>query len=212
MMGKGPRTVAAAGGVTHGRLPSVSIYHRIAMAVGAGLLLVLLAAPAQAITIQGGTPEQQAYAQHTIEECRMPYKSVERRLNQYGGVSLTFLSDLSGYGADAFGAAWHGHILIHDIYDEENPVLGVVVAHEFAHQIWFVMSMQARIAWMNSYGYGGTDWWTSPAEQFAECMRYALFESTRWYPPQTHMQVVSAEDCWAFIMTHYRVPWSITLH
>jgi len=178
-----------------------------------GLLLgALFVGQAHAITIHGGTPEQQQYARDVIESCRMPYKSVEKRLDQYGGVSVAFLDDLSDYGEGASGAAWHGHILVDEQYDEGNPYLGVIVAHEFAHQIWYVMAMSDRIAWMDSFGYGGDGWYLSPAEQFAECMRFALFEQTRWYPPQTHMQVVSAEDCWAFIMTHYRVPWSITLH
>lgn len=171
-----------------------------------GLLLgALFCGQAQAITYKNGTPAQQAYAQSIIESCWEPWQAVEQLA---GGVWVCFDDDLSEYGPNAHGAAWRGTIVVWDILDEGNPYLGVVVAHEFCHQIWFGLSLDDRARWMLTYGWG-YDWGSQPHEHFAECMRVALFPSTRWYVNQTTLPPATEEECKAFLMTYHRVPWTI---
>jgi hypothetical protein len=180
---------------------------RLCIAILLGLLLgALFVAPASAVTYHGGTPAQQAYAQSVIEECWEPWQAVEQKLP--GGVWLGFDHELVGY-PNAYGVAWRGTIIVLDILDASNPYLGVVVAHEFCHQIWFGLSLEDRALWMLTYGWG-IEWGAQPAEHFAECMRVALFPSTRWYANQTTITPASEEECKAFLILHHRVPWTIT--
>ena len=178
------------------------------IAILLGLLVgALFVGQAQAITYKDGTPAQQSYAQSIIEECWDPWQAVEQSA---GGVWVCFDDDLSEYGPDAHGAAWRGTIVVWDVLNEHNPYLGVVVAHEFCHQIWYGLGLREQVLWLLTYGPWGTEWSAQPAEHFAECMRVALFPSTRWYANQTTITPASEEECKAFLMTYHRVPWTIT--
>jgi hypothetical protein len=83
---------------------------------------------------------------------------------------------------------------------------GEIAAHEWSHQIWYAMGPVWKHKWTalcteGIEGYDSTAWYTMPAENFAECMKVALFphEYLSLTYPRTHLNVISPEDTREFV-------------
>jgi hypothetical protein len=136
------------------------------------LLLALLATPAEAFTIQGGTNAQRAYISQVIEACALPYASTDSELRALGPVKVVVLSmDVNGYSKA-------GTIYLNSSL-QPGEILGELVAHEWSHQIWYSLGPKWWQKWqgLSGAGSGNGAWREDPAENFAECTKVALFGS-----------------------------------
>jgi hypothetical protein len=174
------------------------------------LLIVgaLFCGPASALTVSGGTDRQNAYAREVIESCWLDWDLIDAKV---GRVDLVFEEHHDPYWElspevfhGVYGLAWRGNISVR--MDTPANFLGEVISHEWCHQIWFAMRTDWREAWADMATEGITDydphaWYTMPAENFAECLRVALFPSEYQMnkAPRTALNVISTEDTRTFV-------------
>ena len=175
------------------------------------VMVLVWAWPAQAVTYSGGTPEHQHLAREIIESCRLDYQWIDARVEE---VDVLFAEEYDPYWEfcdpleDIAGVAWWGNIVIDSHY---APRLGSffteIVTHEWCHQIWFGMPLSWRLEWgmLCTEGidyWDSTQWLQMPAENFAECMRLALFDSRYQYHPwaRTQLKVVPPAEAWQFLL------------
>ena len=179
-------------------------------------VLLALASPALAVTYSGGTDGQRAYAQEVIESCRLDYQWIDARVEE---VDLLISEHYDPYWEfidhdplrGVAGLAWWGNIVVHAGYPPGyNSFFGEIVAHEWCHQIWFGMPSRWTSKWVDlcTEGidiYDYDDWYTMPAENFAECARIALFDPAYQYHqfPRTELNNIPAEATRHFL-TLYR--------
>jgi len=163
------------------------------LAILLGLLLgALFCGQAQAVTYQGGTPEQRAVVESVLDSCKLDSTLVEKKL---GGVEVIFRP--GGYTElSARGAAWSGVVVLDAAL--QGATLAYIFAHEWAHEIWFAMPMDLRLEWTTRVGSGGVSWMNNPGENFAECMRVALWRGQK--NPLTSLRVTPPEQCWRFLL------------
>ena len=171
------------------------------------LAFFLMASPTLAITYSGGTDQQRAFAQEVIESCWFDWSFIDACLSE---VNVVFEDCHEPYwdsgpseGA-AGGLAWYGEIRINEAYQPEyDSYLGEVIAHEWSHQIWFSMSKEWKNKYVDLCGKGDeSNWWKHPAENFAECMRVALFDPLYYATdyPRTTLVAITPEACREFVM------------
>lgn len=163
------------------------------------ILGALFCGPASALTVSGGTEEQRACVREVIESCYLDYQWTEARL---GEVDVS-IEDL---GTRAAGLAWPRRISIHEVYEPGfSTWFGEIVAHEWCHQIWYTIPLAWRSDWYSICTADATpdshEWLRKPSENFAECMRVALFDP-RYYvgdEPRTNLVKVPPEECWEYL-------------
>lgn len=170
---------------------------------------------AEAVTYSGGSEVQRAYAQEVIESCWLDYTWADARVDEVDVVIeehhdpyWDYLSSDPLFGAA--GLAWWGNIRIHAAYvPGPSSYFGEIVAHEWSHQIWFAMPYKWTRAWTElctegHEGYDPHNWYTMPAENFAECARVALFDAEyiHYSYPRTNLNQISTEDTREFITTY----------
>ena len=149
-----------------------------ALAIGV-FLFTPLAGPAQAFTFQGGTAAQQAYAREVIEACSLPCASTDAELKALGPVKLIFahMDGVSGYSD--MGVIYVNSDLL------PGARLYELVAHEWAHQIWYSLGPKWWQKWEalcgEPHGASNDPWRTDPAENFAECAKVALWDARYMY-------------------------------
>ncbi len=136
------------------------------------LFYALLAGPAQAFTVRGGTEAQRARVTQVIEACSLSYATTDSELRAMGPVKvdLVKLSDATGYSE-------LGHIYI-DSDITSDAIVGELAAHEWAHQIWYSLGPKWWQKWSILAGAGpsaSATWRQDPAENFAECAKVALW-------------------------------------
>ena len=173
----------------------------IGLVSAALIIAVLLATPAWALTITGGTAAQRALAREAIEAAWVPWAQTDA---YYGGISVEIVDHYSPYwetGIDAepvdelhgaAGLAWPGTIIIASSYAPGyDTFFAEICIHEWSHQIWFAMSIAQETIWRKmvtvgqEMSYDPTVWLQNPAENFAECMkltwppRYAQLDYAR---------------------------------
>lgn len=184
---------------------------RHTLIIGAAIVAALFFTPsADALTIQGGTEAQRAYAQEVIEDCWLDWQWVDERA---GGVDVTLEPVHAPYwgalpsewdgDAIAAGLAWPGSICVDSRYT--GKTLGEIVSHEWAHQIWYGVPASLRAEWKEMVGpWDSASWYTSPAEAWAECMRIALFPSEHWLTdyPRTNLADPGVDACREFVMLY----------
>ena len=157
-----------------------------------GLLLgAFFVGQAQAVTYVGGTPEQRSTVQSVLESCWLDYRWVEDTL---GYVEISFKAD-----QPAQGQAWRGAIVLRASLTGDE--LRHVAAHEWSHQIYWAVTYDHRWEWtlmVTGGTWDGTTWRTNPAENFAECMRHALWP--RQAAPDTELLVIEPAACRAFLV------------
>jgi hypothetical protein len=158
------------------------------------LLLALLANPALALTVRGGTDAQRAYVTRVIKECSLDYATTETELRAFGPVTvdLVKLDGQTGYSE-------MGHIYINsDI--PVGEILGEMAAHEWAHQIWYSLGPKWWQKWAALAGAGpvsaGGPWRQDPAENFAECGKVALWSGEAFLRNYavTDLKVIGPQD------------------
>ena len=143
------------------------------------LIFTPLTGSAQAFTIQGGTAAQQAYAREVIEACSLPYASTDAELKALGPVRLVFarMDGVSGYSD--MGVIYANSDL------PPGELLGELVAHEWAHQIWYSLGPKWWQKWEalcgGPHGASSDPWRTDPAENFAECAKVGLWDARYTY-------------------------------
>lgn len=146
--------------------------------------LLLLGGTAQAIEYIDGTDAQREQARATIESCELDYQVIE---SLFGYMDVRFVPQ-ENLG-EAAGSAWRGSIVISNVY--EGDMLGQIVAHEWAHEIWIALPEKTKDEWFQlCLPFDGTTWKTNHCEHFAEVVRWNLFPSTRWYPIQTTLREI----------------------
>jgi hypothetical protein len=149
--------------------------HPLAMMAAAllacALFFGLLAASAQAFTIQGGTSAQRAHISQVIEACALPYANTDTELRALGPVTVVVakMDGTSGYSKP-------GTIYVNSVL-QPGEKLGELVAHEWAHQIWYSLGPKWWQKWTGLCGSGNSSWREDPAENFAECAKVALWGS-----------------------------------
>jgi hypothetical protein len=136
----------------------------------------LLAAPVQAFTIQGGTSTQRAYIDEVVKGCALSYAETDSELRALGPVEVVVVKMDSG----VVGYSKPGVIYINSSI-QPGAVLGELVAHEWAHQIWYSLGPKWWEKWDGLCGAdsssGDGSWQQDPAENFAECAKVALWGS-----------------------------------
>lgn len=148
------------------------------------IVLVLWCSPAWALSISGGTPEQQSLTREAMEACWVPLANVEAGV---GGLTVEIVDhyppwfDLpEGAFVDVLhgvaGLAWYGHIVICASYEPGYDSFFVEIAiHELSHQVWFGMPLSANMAWEAMVTLGRVwdeqMWTQDPAENFAENLK-----------------------------------------
>ena len=177
----------------------------IILVLAAVLVGGLFVGQATALTVTGGTDAQNAYARQVIESCWLDWQIVDQEVD---GVDVVFEEHHDPYWytlQSVYGLAWPGNISIRDEL-VPGPSLGEVTSHEWCHQIWFVMPYATRQEWVAlcTDGIGSYDpklWASSPAENFAECLRVALFPVDYMVnrQPRTILNRLSLEDTRAFV-------------
>jgi hypothetical protein len=166
----------------------------VATAAAAGTILVaLLASPAFAFTLQGGTDAQRAVVNQTIHACALPYTTTDAELKFMGPVSIKFaaMNGISGYSE-------MGRIYINS--GLTGKALQELTAHEWAHQIWYTLGPKWWAKW-GSVCSGSNpskltvEWKDDPRENFAECAKVTLWNAdlfVRQYPV-TNLKVASPQ-------------------
>lgn len=156
------------------------------------VMVLVWAWPAQAVTYAGGTEEQRAYAREVIESCWFDYQWTDANVDEVDLIIAEHYDpywDLAVFDQETgvAGLAWRGNIVVKASYQPGyGSFFGEIVAHEWCHQIWFAMPYAWKEEWTRLCTEGITDynpddWLTMPAENFAECMRVALFDSKYLY-------------------------------
>ena len=139
-----------------------------------GVLFGVFASSAQAFTLQGGTDAQRAQVTKTIKACAVPYTATDAELKFLGPVKVIFapMNGISGYSE--MGRLFVNSSLTGDALSE-------LVAHEWAHQIWYTLGPKWWAKWADvcnaSPGSAGGDRQEDPRENFAECAKVALWGS-----------------------------------
>lgn len=178
----------------------------------AAIAAFFMPANAEAVTYSGGSEAQRAYAQEVIESCWLDYAWADGRVDE---VDVVIEEHHEPYWEQdvlfsAAGLAWWGNIRIHAGYTPgPGSYFGEIVAHEWAHQIWFAMPYKWILAWTDlctegHEGYDPGNWYTMPAENFAECARVALFDRSFYYnaAARTNLNRVSVEDTREFVESY----------
>jgi hypothetical protein len=138
------------------------------------VLFGLFASSAQAFTLQGGTDAQRAQVTKTIKACALPYTATDAELRFLGPVKVIFapMNGISGYSE--MGRLFVNSSLTGDALSE-------LVAHEWAHQIWYTLGPKWWAKWADicnaSPGSAGGARQEDPRENFAECAKVALWGS-----------------------------------
>jgi len=180
---------------------------RIGLVVLLALLIVgaLFCGPAVALTVSGGTDQENSYVREVIESCWLDYSLVDGLV---GDVEVIFAEHYEPYWEvnymDVWGLAWYGNIRIR--MSAPASAYGEIAAHEWSHQIWYAMGPVWKHKWTalcteGIEAYDSTAWYTMPAENFAECMKVALFphEYLSLTYPRTNLNVISPEDSREFV-------------
>ena len=174
---------------------------------------------AQAVTYAGGTQQQRESAQAIIESCWLDYALVDDRLDEVDLIIEdhhepyweTFPDWVAPFpfwetaplDAAAAGLAWPGNIRVHSAYAPgPDSFYGEIVSHEWSHQIWYAMTYRWNQKWVAKVGTGdNSNWYLSPAENFAECMRVALWDKSYYRndSPRTHLSPVPEDECREFL-------------
>jgi hypothetical protein len=157
----------------------------------------------QALTINGGTPEQRATVRQAIESCALDYRLIDRLR---GGVTVDITTAvLDGLEGQTF--AWPQTDLRETLTGDR---LALVAAHEWMHHLWFAMSGYWRMQWLMWVDDGTWDfdvWERDPTEHFAESMRVVLFPTPAGGGEvQTKLPAIDAGSCLMLINT-----WQTTL-
>lgn len=177
----------------------VAKYALFALLAGV-ILCALLAGPASAATITGGTDAQRAYVQEVLDNGPWTVERVDETWADgvrilildhndpywYPPQNATVLWDANG-DVIAWGVAWTDGTL--QIYSALQPgykqFLGEVVAHEWSHMFWYGQLAAFKQEWRAEAtagvpGYDGNNWLQSPAENFAESAKL-LWDSRYLY-------------------------------
>jgi hypothetical protein len=147
----------------------------VALAFAAiALLFTLFATSALAFTIQDGTAAQRALVTKTIKACALPYTATDAELRFMGPVKVIFapMAGISGYSE-------MGRLFVNSSLTGDS--LSELVAHEWAHQIWYTLGPKWWAKWADqcnaASGSVGGAWQDDPRENFAECAKVALWGS-----------------------------------
>lgn len=165
------------------------------------LLFLLLASPAAAYTITGGTPEQRAYVREVVEASRLDIGAIDEHFGPDGAEIL--LAEKWGdfwYLDATWGVAYFFGRIVMDS-DLQGTQLGETTGHELAHLDWYMLGSDAWEAWRILVGPGDASvWMTSPAESYAEHARlYAWGE--RWYINnfvRSDLPTLTRDEWWAW--------------
>jgi hypothetical protein len=114
------------------------------------LFYALLAAPAQAFTIQGGTNAQRAYISQVIEACALPYANTDSELRALGPVKVVVAK------MDGVTAYSNPGVIYVNSSIEPGDILGELVAHEWSHQIWYSLGPKWWQKWNGLCGAGSS--------------------------------------------------------
>lgn len=167
--------------------------------LGLLILAALFCGPANAVTYSGGTGDQRALIREVVESCWLPYQETDNALSEVDVVLQEHHSPYWDVFPGVAGLASFGHIWIDS--RQSNPYLREIVAHEWAHQIYFTMR-EYWDAWaLLCHAGDSSSWNLSPAENYAECMKVALFPSEYlvWKYARTDLKVIPPEQCKAFL-------------
>jgi len=180
------------------------------------VMVLVWAWPAEAVTYSGGTERQRAYAQEVIESCWFDYQWADARMDE---VDLLIADHYDPYwefidfdaATGVAGLAWYGNIVVKADYQPGyGSFFGEIVSHEWCHQIWYGMPARWSREWVSLCtqgidSYDPKEWFTMPAENFAECARVALFDPAYQYHqfPRTELNNIPAEATRHFL-TLYR--------
>ncbi len=169
----------------------------------------LVAGPAQALTITGGTPEQRAYAREVAESTSFDLA----RLDAYfpRGIQIKIkdhwdpywdLGPMADELSGVAGLAYFNGVIIVRSMEPARPgsFFGIIVAHELGHLFWFTLPADAWLAWGEMVGGDGRSWLTNRAESFAEHAKVFAF------PPayigtegiRSDLRTVDRATFWAF--------------
>lgn len=176
----------------------------------ATLAFTLLAAPALAFSVTGGTAEQRAYVHEVIDASGLDVA----RIDAYwlGGFRVQLVEHWEPYwelppGVDvlynfAGFARSDGLIAIDSAYlPGYNRFFGEIVAHELTHLDWFIMPAGFYAEWGEMLGGGGTGlWMENRAEAYAEHGKVYAWDAK--YIQEDYIRSdlpnVSEADFWAF--------------
>ncbi len=169
-------------------------------AAAVGLFVTLHASPAHAFTLQGGTEAQRAQVSATIKACALPYAATDAELKFMGPVKvkLVAMDGVSGYSE-------MGRIYINSSLN--GKALTELVAHEWAHQIWYTLGPKWWAKWAGqssaAAGSVGGTWKEDPRENFAECAKVALWSSEHLLRPTaaTHLKVTPPQELRQWLAT-----------
>ena len=172
----------------------------LALLICAFLIIVLMMATvADAITFSDATAAQEDAVMEALEYGWVDWRWVDAKYD--GGVRVIFNPDL--YETNGwYGVSWPTCIIFDSDYSITHPYFAQLVRHEWMHQMWRLMDDSWKAKWTRlctggSLYYGAT-WMTDPAENFAECMRVALWNEPYWQA-QTELAVISPVHCKVFI-------------
>lgn len=176
-------------------------------------LVIAMTGVAAAATYSGGTDQQHASAQAIIASCWWDWEATDA---VFGGVEVVFEEHHGPYWEGfrnevdpvVAGLAYPGHISVSLRYQPgPDSWFGEIVSHEWAHQIWFTLGREWRQKWTNLCtegveSYDIYDWMTSPHENFAECMRVALWPEDVYFNdyPRTLLKRISLAECRTFLL------------
>ena len=138
------------------------------------ILFTLCATPAFAFTIKGGTEAQRAQVTKTIEACALPYTATDAELKFLGPVKVIFapMNGISGYSE-------MGRLYVNSSLT--GQALSELVAHEWAHQIWYTLGPKWWAKWADqcnaASGSAGGAWMEDARENFAECAKVTLWSA-----------------------------------
>ena len=161
-----------------------SAIKRILTTLAAVFLTASLCGQAQAFTVTGGTQDQRSTIREAISSTAFPPVSwVDSRFQ--GGVTIHIVDHFGTYWEtgpvelDVFlnivGAAQYGNIYILDTL-VPSPWLGEVAIHEWCHEVWFALPIDANVEWnlMAVDGFPEYDpsiWLENSVENHAENLR-----------------------------------------
>ena len=172
----------------------------VAVATMLGLFFAFQASPVHAFTMQGGTEAQRAQVTKTIKACALPYTATDAELKFMGPVKVIFapMNGISGYSE-------MGRLFVNSSLTGES--LSELVAHEWAHQIWYTLGPKWWAKWSDicnaSPGSAGGAWQEDARENFAECAKVALWgaEYLRRDYAVTQLKVTAPEQLREWLTT-----------
>lgn len=177
------------------------------------LIMLIFPATAQALTIDGGTAAQQAYAREVLDASRLDVGWLDRQYQ--GGIAVHLADHWTGYWElppdvevfmdvlpGAVGLAYSsGDIVIKSSYAPGlNSFFGEIVAHETTHLDWFKLPGAARSQFIAMVTAGLTpdtnDWYQRPAEAYAEQGKVAFWspDYTQVDRVRTRLRLIPADD------------------